>query len=301
MAVHIYRDTKTGNYYYWDGKTLKKFYSPNKTPQIGDHSEDDEILNQEDEFRKQNDVTQRSEEEEAERLSKIQDILNDEETEASITDETERKVLGSRQKQNEIKRRKEIQKYNNSHGMQLFQASIDNFIKNEIKEMINPSWSKLNKTYNANTGRIIMPGKQIQKTGHIPVINVYYDQSGSWGQSDIELGNDAISVLKKYEDKGLIKINIYYFDTRVSDSSANMGHGTRGIPVIKHINETHPDNVVILTDSDIPGQDDEEEWNKSFANVRGGVWFLWKNGDSSPEFAAHVKGRKANKQFAITR
>ena len=42
----------------------------------------------------------------------------------------------------------------------------------------------------------------------IPVIDVYFDVSGSWYPEDIEIGQQAIATVKEFEDAGEIKLNI---------------------------------------------------------------------------------------------
>ena len=93
----------------------------------------------------------------------------------------------------------------------------------------------------------------------------------------------------------MITVDIYYFATRVSDTLNHdiIRYGTEAQPVMEHIQQTKPDNVIIMTDSDTSNDSVPK------VTVPGGVWFLWKNGEYSKAFRDNLKGKKSTKEFNI--
>ena len=150
----------------------------------------------------------------------------------------------------------------------------------------------MNKTYNSNVGPIIRRGTRNQKNPNIPKINVYFDQSGSWGADDIKVGESAVATLNQYVKKKELVIDVYKFAERVGELDEYVGGGTYGEPIMKHIRETRPDNVIVMTDSDISDI-------KSPVTVPGGVWILWRNGYVSDNLKDNLHGRKLTKYFNI--
>ena len=270
--------------------------SSNRKPQIGDKPQDQEskdIMDREAKERAENDAdAERSEEENLARIKRVQDLLDDEETAHEIEDETDTKVQSSRQKKRDIERKKQLKQFQDSSNIEGFIVSLNNFIKNEVKAQKKQTYSKMNKTYNANTGRIIRQGTRVQKNDKIPRINVYFDQSGSWGADDIKVGESAIATLNEYVKKKQIAIDVYIFATQVGEIGEYVGGGTRGTPIMEHIKETRPDNVIVMTDSDISDI-------TSPTTVNGGVWILWRNGLVSENLKDNLHGRKLTKYFNI--
>ena len=170
-------------------------------------------------------------------------------------------------------------------------ARKNNFIKNEVATGRGKSWSRINKKY-SGTG-LIKAGTSRLASDKVPLINVYFDRSGSWNAQKSAKGAQAIATLNKYVTRGQIKINLYYFSNNVhsiEQQALNEG-GTNGQPILDHIEATKPDNVIILTDSDI---DD----CRSYVTVPGGVWMLFYEGRSQ-NLMDHLKGRKLTKYFDI--
>lgn len=221
------------------------------------------------------------------RLQEIKKMLNDLKTQEKILDETGEAVRAEQRKKAE----RNLQQYNAS-PLNSFKMSLQGFIKNQISQVKGTSWSKINKTY-AHSG-IMKPGRTRYSSGKVPLINVYFDQSGSWGPEDIKVGEQAIATLNKYVKQGDIQIKLYYFDTQVSGNRADMtSGGTDLAPVITHINSTKPDNVIIMTDSD-------GDWTQypGSATVPGAVWFLWRNSVSN-ELKKHLSGKELTKSFML--
>jgi hypothetical protein len=89
---------------------------------------------------------------------------------------------------------------------------------------------------------------------------------------------------------------LYYFSDAVytdEQRAIKGGHTTQGLPIIQHINETHPDNVIILTDSDIDANNQLPD-----TKVPGGVWLLFYEGRSK-NLMDHLSGRKLTRYFDI--
>jgi hypothetical protein len=223
-----------------------------------------------------------------ERLKEIKRMFDDLQTASQILDETEEAV----RKEQRIKSEKNIARYKAS-PLQNFKMSLQGFIKNQISTMKGTSWSKINKTY-AHSG-VLKPGRTRYTSGKIPLINVYFDQSGSWGANDIAVGEQAIATLNKYVKQGDIDIKLYYFSNNVhGDAAAARNEGGTDLdPVIKHINATKPDNVIIMTDSD-------GDWTtySGSATVPGAVWFLWRN-SVSKALQDHLQGKQLTKSFKL--
>ena len=172
----------------------------------------------------------------------------------------------------------------------------------------------MNKKY-AGTG-VIKPGVKKHGNGKVPVINVYFDKSGSWDASKTKIGEQALGTLNNYVRQGKIKVNVYYFNNDVFTGTRAFNNdsgkwewfdrhdtvdgqgwgGTEPGPVIKHIQTSKPDNVIVMTDDDFDWTSDGE-WNGS-AEVPGAVWMLFRGGKSS-KLPQHLKGKKQTKQFEL--
>ena len=267
------KDQKDGDDSSKDSKSKSKSSkgSPSK-----EHSGNDDVFGSEEARRKQIKISKR-----IDAIEKAFDELKD-----KLESEDYRKV----QQDRAIKADRELKAYK-ADPLHRFQASINDFIKRAIGIKKDFSWSRPNRRY-AGTG-ILAQGKAI-KPNPIPVINVYVDQSGSWGADDIAMGAKAMNVLKNYVDRGKIKVNTYYFSNNVhgdARSARNEG-GTEGQPILDHIRATHPDNVVVMTDSDIGDC-------RTKIRVPGAVWFLWKYGQQSQNLIDHLSGEKKTEMFDL--
>lgn len=224
----------------------------------------------------------------AQRVERIKKAFSDAATKAAIVSETSKAIDAEKVS----KAAQAIEKYRTS-PLSLFKQSLNKFIKNEVAEVKGTSWSRFNKKYDG-TG-IIRPGEYRHASGKVPSINVYFDQSGSWTDLDIRKGVNAISVLNYYVNQGLIKLNIYYFAINVHKSPelARQEGGTSAKGIIQHIQETNPDNVIIMTDSDTTRE------RLSTVEIKGACWFLFKNGESSDALINAIHAKKGTKMFSI--
>ena len=134
------------------------------------------------------------------------------------------------------------------------------------------TYSRINPTY-AHTD-LLMPGSGYVEKRNVPLINVYWDESGSLTSTDIENGREALSYLLKLEKEKKIKVENYWFGSNVTDSPEKVSGGTRAFPLIlKHIKDTRANNVIIFTDNDF---DDQTVFSEiSPINISGCIWWIW--------------------------
>ena len=235
------------------------------------------------------------------RLEEIADLLNDESIADALFDETDKKVRASRKEKRDQEKaaRKEAEKYKAKQGIDNFVLDLNKLIKNEIKKITKSDWSRYNKK--ADGTGLIKPGKSQKRNPSIPKLYVYFDQSGSWGADDIEIGKQAISTLNTFvKDKKLI-IELFYFGERLTTTpgyDAN-GPGCECFDkVAEHIKANRPDNVVIMTDSDGDYYDYKTGINSmNPVTVPGGMFLLFRRGAVSKQVVRVFKGKKLTKIY----
>jgi len=260
---------------------------PRNRTQIGDRG-DQAIQDQEDEERRQANAqagqAEESESDYKDRIERIRKMISDPNYADEVVQSTYARV-------DQDKADRKAERYRNS-GMARFKDSFEGFIKQQIMPMRKDSWSKLNKKYSHTN--LLKPGRQRSLEGKAIVVNVYFDQSGSWSADDIKVGESAVGVINNYVHRGEVVMNLYYFSNKVCNSpdDPNLHGGTSGQPILDHIKRTNPDNVVILTDSDISDC-------REVVEVPGGVWLLWLDGKKSENLANHIKGKQVTKEFSI--
>lgn len=208
--------------------------------------------------------------------------------------ETERNVaLSRKEKKKGEKEAKEKEKWANMSDIEviaMLKQSLNQTLRAEIHENEEETWSKINKkAYGAG---LLKKGTKISEKVDIPSINVYFDRSGSWGPEKSKFGYDAVQSIMYLQKKGLLKINLYYFNTQIMDGDPGYGSGgTDGQPILNHIQLTKPQNVLIMTDGDI------SDCSSTIA-VPGAVWLLFKQ-LISKNLQEHIKGKKLTKTFFI--
>jgi hypothetical protein len=149
----------------------------------------------------------------------------------------------------------------------------------------------------------LLPGKDYLDKKQVPVIGVYFDQSGSWGPDEIKKGIEAIACLHQFQKQKKLKIKLFFFANHLHDNPEDCKSegGTRGFPeVLAHINNpaNKIQNAIILTDSDVQGQTD---WSKQpTVAIPGCVWYLWKYGSRSKSAVQHLKGARGTFQYELT-
>lgn len=219
-----------------------------------------------------------------ERIKGIKKILGNLEDQQNALMESKAAIL----KEKAVKASEVAKKYRDS-PLTKFTESLTKFIRDELARGRQDSWSHINKKY-VYSG-LLRPGSTWQGKNNVPLINVYFDRSGSWTKEKTEKGAQAIATLNKYVTRGEIKLKLYYFNTRVMDTDPGGHGGTDGQPIMDHIQQTKPNNVIILTDSDIDDITTD-------VSVPGAVWMLFYKGRSE-NLMEHLHGKKLTKYFDI--
>lgn len=220
------------------------------------------------------------------RITQIKKILNDLEKGESAKSEAQSKVLEERA----AKAARDANRYRNS-PLTRFTESLNRFIKNAIARGKHENWARINKKY-VYSG-LLKPGMSWNDRGKVPLINVYFDRSGSWDEGKTAQGRQAIATLNRYVTRGELKINLYYFSERVhgEEADAKREGGTNGQPILDHIEQTKPDNVIIMTDSDISDC-------RTVVKVPGACWRLWVGGVSK-NLQEHLFGLMQTQDFVF--
>ena len=231
------------------------------------------------------DKQQKERSELAKRVEQIRKLLDDPDIQRQGKGESQRAV----QKDRLIKQAKLADRYK-SNPLVKFTLDLNNFIKQQTANYRGSTWTRFNKT-SVRTG-LIKPGITSYAQTDIPEINVYWDVSGSFSNpAKTEGARRAIATLQKYVREKKIKIKTWYFADRVSSTEENAGGGTKGQPILDHIQATKPANVIVITDSDISDC-------TTPTTVPGAVWLLFY-GSESPNLRAYLRGKQETKSYLI--
>lgn len=231
------------------------------------------------------DKQQKERSELAKRVEQIRKLLDDPDIQRQGKSESQKAV----QKDRLIKQAKLADRYK-SNPLVKFTLDLNNFIKQQTASYRGSTWTRFNKT-SVRTG-LIKPGITSYAQADIPEINVYWDVSGSFSNpAKTEGARRAIATLQKYVRENKIKIKTWYFADRVSSTEENAGGGTKGQPILDHIQATKPANVIVITDSDISDC-------TTPTTVPGAVWLLFY-GSESPNLRAYLRGKQETKSYLI--
>ena len=247
------------------------------------------------------DLTFTSEEERAAQVQEIKDDLAKAETQNELSAEDVAKIRAETQA---IKaREKEADKYKRKgadsfKGFQEFLNSLYRAIALQVsnEETRDDTWSAISRR-NSGAG-VLRQGQRVNDLSNkrIPIIDFYFDTSTSWGANDLKVGMKAVNQLADMEEKGQIKLNIFYFSDEVSTTPIR--GGTSGWnEIVKNVIATQATNVVVMTDADM-----QNWWTGPRAlsyTVPGYVWYLWKNGENAPRLPQDLKGRGGVQQFSF--
>lgn len=222
----------------------------------------------------------------AARARQLKDLLGSKAIKNRLTGEVDKNIEKER-----ISKIERQAKRAQSSGLERFKLSLTRFIKNEVVEREETSFSKL---YTPHLFRdMYTPGRDFVE-GPVPLINVYHDVSGSFSDpAKTEGALRAMDTLREYVRKGQIRLQSYYVTDRVYtyDNKPTSGWGASGEAIIQHVKATHPANVVVITDSDA---DD----CTSSVTVPGAVWLLFYDA-TAPSLIDHLRGRKENRYYMI--
>lgn len=245
------------------------------------------------------------------RIKKIHDDAEDEVSKHGLKQELQKiqserkpKTTGAaKAKQDEITK---YSKNTSLYNMNSFASVFLRAIKQQVEEYEREesSWAYLNRQFE-DEDDILEPGTTEETVpAPVPTVNIYFDQSGSWDESDILQGNTALSGCAQWVKEGKLKVNVLYFSDTVHtvprrnpDGSLNWGEGGTNAwsLILDDIQNSKAKNVVIMTDGDMDG--DARYSGKLI--VQGYVWWIWKNGETAPECAKHLIGQRGGAQFAF--
>jgi hypothetical protein len=222
----------------------------------------------------------------AKRVEAIKKAFEDEkQRENAIEDARKQKQI---EKQAKIKQASDRMRVSPLHK---FKVNLNNFIANQLEEIEDETYTKLNPSYEDKD--FIIPGTKYIENKRIPVINVYHDTSGSFTShpEKQEMVDKVISTLQKYERDGDIKLNRYYHASRVAPTREQAGASNNGNAVMEHIKATKPDNVIITTDGDLSD-------TSIPVTVPGAVWMIFFDSESDG-LIRNLKGKKETKIYDI--
>jgi hypothetical protein len=246
-----------------------------------------------------------SEEEHSSQIKKINDVMSDTITAAELSAEDAEQIR--KDKQAVAATQKEIDKYarktrSSFKGFEDFVLSLKKAmaLQASAETVKGSSWAAINRKHDGTS--VVMPGikNKTQLDGKIPVIDFYFDQSGSWDDQDIVKGNEALGEIAQLEKDGFIKINIFYFAESVhSEPGPCRDEGSTGAwnYIIENIITTRASNVVIMTDSDMHHQCINGP-HKGY-RVPGFVWYLWRDGENAPNLPNLLQGKSGTLQYAF--
>ena len=215
----------------------------------------------------------------------------------------ERKAIKAFEREND-----KYKKIKGLRGLDSFKATLYRAVKDQVDEADDEvdTWAALDRRHEDDPD-IVKKGHILDDSDEdIPTVNVYFDQSGSWTNREIEIGKSAISVINEFHENGEIKLNILYmsaggiFTTAAAARAHPAAEGWHA--ALKHIRESKAKNVVILSDNDL----DEYEWNNRPTGdngrtiVDGCVWWLWKNNWVSKKAPKELIGRRGNYHYQFT-
>nr|DAX39678.1 MAG TPA: Protein of unknown function (DUF444) [Caudoviricetes sp.] len=306
--IHLYYDEFSGKTYIFDGKKLKEIdKSPDQNNRPTD--EDEEARQQEHDRQQEAEKNEagegtkqrledpfenETEEERAERIKKTQDmfknpdILKDLESEEEYTKNAE-----ARSERIKSSNKKEIKKFDGN--LATFKTDLEKLIASQIKRVKQLTWKASDPRFEG-TG-MFRRGKLRRDSIKKPLLIVYIDQSGSWGDSDIRKAMNAVSGLREFEKKGLLKLEVKYFADYVSTSSSISG-STRALPeILKDIRAEQQYNplinVAVFTDGDFDSQCTFE----GQLRISGGVWFIFRDGIKSKLLLRSLSGKQATRMY----
>ena len=209
-----------------------------------------------------------------------------------------------RQRDYQKKKAREAEKarYSNFGTLRDFEMNLYSAINNQVEAVRQEyqSYDEINAEYESEDAIVKADLVKELPAEAKPIIDVYFDQSGSWDKRDVKVGQKAVASIKTFEDQGDIVLNIFYFDDVVTadgnDSRLGQG-GTNAWPeILQNIKATEAKNVVIMTDHDMNW--DSQRYGQ-VCRVDGCVWWIWRNNISAPDCTKHIIGNQGNYQFSF--
>lgn len=239
------------------------------------------------------------------RQTKIQKLANDPLANRELQQEDNIELQKDFQKQKA--REKELNKYNQYRTIEQFKINFFRSIKNQVEQVEDEeeTYSKINAPM--EDSGIIRPGERLDtKLGDIPSVDLFFDRSGSWDNAEaIRIGNEAVATIKEFADKGEIKLNVYYFQSKntgavLSTKEIPAGGGTHcWNAIIQQIKHDNAKNVVLMTDTDM----EDQAASHGICKIDGEVWFIWwlsyQGTTGGRQIPRHLIGKRGNHQYAF--
>ena len=199
----------------------------------------------------------------------------------------------------------ELDKYTNYRPISEFYVDLYRTIADQVKqvEIDNQSYDEINPEYDDD---VIMKADvtQYEQRQEKPSIDFFFDVSGSWEDSDVELGKRFVSSLKEFVDRDELELNMYYFSDIVGqdlNTVRNYSGTTAWTKILNTIKSNNAKNVVIMTDGDM---DYYAARSGQKCLVEGVVWYLWKIGGyyatGAQELPKYLKGMQGTTQYAFS-
>ena len=251
------------------------------------------------------DRAKNSKETKEEKAARIRDeLLNDaEEILADIKKDTEtRKIKAAqRAKKDELARLKKAaqeKKDNTILNIADFEKDFIKSIKDQLKMARNAedTFQKPNATYAGS--KYVMPAQKIFEKRLKPVINIYFDVSGSISDDALDRAVRALSQLDLLVKKKLVEFKIYYFSDNVTPNRDEAYGCTEAFPeILEHLKATRANNAIIITDDDFDSQSD---WTKCTpVTLKGCIWWMWHGNEIAVEARKYIKGLRGKFQYSF--
>ena len=198
----------------------------------------------------------------------------------------------------------ELDKYVNYRPISEFYVDLYRTIADQVKqvEIDNQSYDEINPEYDDD---VIMKADvtQYEQRQEKPSIDFFFDVSGSWEDSDVELGKRFVSSLKEFVDRDELELNMYYFSDIVGqdlNTVRNYSGTTAWTKILNTIKSNNAKNVVIMTDGDM-------EYYAARSGqkclVEGVVWYIWKIGGyyttGAKELPKYLRGMQGTTQYSF--
>ena len=231
-------------------------------------------------------------EEEQRQIANFKKILSELRDLEERMDQEDQEAISSEQRQRALEKARKPAKINTTpiqdDKLDKFRLSLNKFIYNEVEEEESDTYSKANMSYEGSG--IIMPGHGY-KDRSLPLINVYWDMSGSFyfSPEKTKAAEQAIATLQKYVRAGKIKMNVYYHGDEVTSERPDGPTGNNGSAILEHIQATKPSNVIVISDGDI-------DCYGPNTVVPGAVWMIFYN-DVAYQFINNLRGKKLTRVF----
>ena len=198
----------------------------------------------------------------------------------------------------------ELDKYVNYRPISEFYVDLYRTIADQVKqvEIDNQSYDEINPEYDDD---VIMKADvtQYEQRQEKPSIDFFFDVSGSWEDSDVELGKRFVSSLKEFVDRDELELNIYYFSDIVGqdlNTVRKYGGTSAWTKILDTIKSNNAKNVVVMTDGDM---DIYAAKSGQKCLVEGVVWYIWKIGGyyttGAKELPKYLKGMQGTTQYAF--